>query len=105
MCAFDVGTDTLTVNPAMLSPLVTDAFQLACERVRQRAEQNQEEPRSWQNAKETEDPLRMESESACSGTESDTGRWFHVSDTHVTEVALDAVLRAQAYILFYERIV
>ena len=96
----------------MLSPLVTDAFQLACERVRQRAEQNQEEPRSWQNAKETEDPLRMESESACSDkapelerTESDTGRWFHVSDTHVTEVALDAVLRAQAYILFYERIV
>ncbi|KAF0303100.1 Ubiquitin carboxyl-terminal hydrolase 16 [Amphibalanus amphitrite] len=35
----------------------------------------------------------------------EAGRWFYVSDTHVTEVTLDKVLKAQAYMLFYERIV
>jgi len=31
-------------------------------------------------------------------------RWFHVSDTSVTEVNEDKVLKAQAYLLFYQRI-
>uniref|UniRef100_A0A2C9LRS2 ubiquitinyl hydrolase 1 n=1 Tax=Biomphalaria glabrata TaxID=6526 RepID=A0A2C9LRS2_BIOGL len=32
------------------------------------------------------------------------GRWFHISDSRVNEVAEAEVLRAQAYLLFYERI-
>ena len=33
------------------------------------------------------------------------GRWFHISDSHVSEVKdVSNVLRCQAYILFYERI-
>ena len=31
------------------------------------------------------------------------GRWFHVSDSAVQEVQEDKVLKAQAYLLFYER--
>jgi len=31
-------------------------------------------------------------------------RWFHISDTSVSQVKLANVLRCQAYILFYERI-
>jgi len=31
-------------------------------------------------------------------------RWFHASDTSVTEVSEEKVLKAQAYLLFYERI-
>ena len=30
-------------------------------------------------------------------------RWFHVSDSTVTEVSEEKVLKAQAYLLFYER--
>ncbi|XP_050718135.1 ubiquitin carboxyl-terminal hydrolase 16-like isoform X4 [Eriocheir sinensis] len=33
------------------------------------------------------------------------GRWFHVSDTYVAEVNIDRVLKSQAYLLFYERLV
>ena len=36
--------------------------------------------------------------------EPEAGRWFYVSDTHVTEVTMDRVLRARAYLLFYERV-
>lgn len=32
------------------------------------------------------------------------GRWFHISDSRVNEVAEVEVLKAQAYLLFYERI-
>ena len=32
------------------------------------------------------------------------GRWFHVFDSAVQEVQEDKVLKAQAYLLFYERI-
>lgn len=32
------------------------------------------------------------------------GKWYYVSDSRVTEVSEDAVLKAQAYLLFYERI-
>ncbi|XP_041461940.1 ubiquitin carboxyl-terminal hydrolase 16-like isoform X4 [Lytechinus variegatus] len=33
------------------------------------------------------------------------GKWYHISDTHVTEVNESKVLNAQAYILFYERLI
>ena len=32
-------------------------------------------------------------------------RWFHVSDSVVSEVTEEKVLKAKAYLLFYERIV
>ena len=31
-------------------------------------------------------------------------RWFLVSDSHVSEISEDRVLKSQAYLLFYERI-
>ena len=31
--------------------------------------------------------------------EPEAGRWFYVSDTHVTEVTMGRVLRARAYML------
>merc|ERR1719260_242531 len=31
-------------------------------------------------------------------------RWYHVSDSSVSEVSEEKVLKAQAYLLFYERI-
>lgn len=34
-----------------------------------------------------------------------SGKWYYVSDTHVSEVSEAKVLDAQAYILFYERII
>lgn len=36
--------------------------------------------------------------------EAPPGKWYYVSDTRVQEVSEDAVLRAEAYLLFYERI-
>lgn len=32
------------------------------------------------------------------------GRWYHISDSRVNEVPEAEVLKAQAYLLFYERI-
>lgn len=32
------------------------------------------------------------------------GKWYYVSDSHVSEVQESKVLNAQAYLLFYERI-
>lgn len=39
-----------------------------------------------------------------SGIESSKGQWFHISDTHVQAVSVSKVLSAQAYLLFYERL-
>ncbi|XP_010225591.1 PREDICTED: ubiquitin carboxyl-terminal hydrolase 16-like, partial [Tinamus guttatus] len=47
--------------------------------------------------------LRGESTQAL-GTEPVKGQWFHVSDTHVQAVSAAKVLGAQAYLLFYERL-
>lgn len=33
-----------------------------------------------------------------------SGKWFHVSDSHSSEVSEEKVLKAQAYLLFYQRI-
>ncbi|XP_022126856.2 ubiquitin carboxyl-terminal hydrolase 16 [Pieris rapae] len=43
-------------------------------------------------------------EGATPAAEAPVGRWFYVSDSMVSEVTEDKVLRAQAYLLFYERI-
>eukprot|EP00058_Branchiostoma_floridae_P004336 XP_002589824.1 hypothetical protein BRAFLDRAFT_90534 [Branchiostoma floridae] len=32
------------------------------------------------------------------------GKWYHISDTHVSEVSESKVLNAQAFLLFYERL-
>ena len=32
------------------------------------------------------------------------GKWFHISDSNVSETSEASVLRCQAYMLFYERI-
>ena len=32
------------------------------------------------------------------------GKWYHISDTSVTEVTEEKVLKCQAYLLFYERV-
>lgn len=34
----------------------------------------------------------------------ESGKWYYISDTHVSEVNETAVLKCQAYLLFYERI-
>ncbi|XP_034284871.1 ubiquitin carboxyl-terminal hydrolase 16 [Pantherophis guttatus] len=39
-----------------------------------------------------------------SESESPRRQWFHVSDTHVQAVSISKVLKSQAYLLFYERI-
>ena len=39
----------------------------------------------------------MDHESPCKG------KWYYISDTHVSEASEERVLKAQAYILFYER--
>ena len=115
--------DQLTVNPAMLSPLVTDAIKMACERTRQREQQTAQSPA--QTAAQTAETSETSQTYQNHGTElneqrqqqsqpepqleqepePETDQWFHVSDTHVTEVTLDKVLKAQAYMLFYERTV
>ena len=115
--------ERLTVNPARLTPLVTDAFQLACERARHQAERTAE--RTAAETGTADSRLRPAAAAAEAEAEPapapgpaperapepesapvpEAGRWFHVSDTHVTEMTLDKVLKAQAYMLFYERIV
>jgi len=45
-----------------------------------------------------------ESKSSGHGLPAPDGRWFHISDTSVSQVKLANVLHCQAYILFYERI-
>ncbi|XP_025889447.1 ubiquitin carboxyl-terminal hydrolase 16 isoform X1 [Nothoprocta perdicaria] len=47
--------------------------------------------------------LRGESTQAL-GAEPIKGQWFHISDTHVQAVPAAKVLSAQAYLLFYERL-
>ncbi len=38
-----------------------------------------------------------------SNVNEETDRWFYISDSHVSEVNVSKVLKAQAYILFYQR--
>jgi len=32
------------------------------------------------------------------------GTWYSISDSHASTTTLDAVLRKEAYVLFYERV-
>lgn len=66
-----------------------------------------------QGAGEPEPEPEPDSESELSGYESGEappaaepppGKWYYVSDSMVSEASEDKVLRAQAYLLFYERI-
>ena len=41
---------------------------------------------------------------ACNGDPVPPSKWFYISDSHVSEVNVDKVLRSQAYLLFYERV-
>lgn len=43
-------------------------------------------------------------EGPSSAAETPSGKWYYVSDSMVSEVTEEKVLRAQAYLLFYERI-
>lgn len=43
-------------------------------------------------------------EGPASAAEPPSGKWYYVSDSMVSEVSEEKVLRAQAYLLFYERI-
>lgn len=73
------------------------------------------DPRWWFLPKSANIPAGddADSESDLSGYESGegpqapaaTGKWYYVSDSMVSEVSEEKVLRAQAYLLFYERIV
>ncbi|CAK1550366.1 unnamed protein product [Leptosia nina] len=79
-----------------------------------------DDPRWWFLPKSANIPASgsgdgdVDSESDLSGYESGegttpsaeapSGRWFYVSDSMVSEVSEEKVLRAQAYLLFYERI-
>ncbi|XP_072944709.1 ubiquitin carboxyl-terminal hydrolase 16/45 isoform X2 [Epargyreus clarus] len=45
-----------------------------------------------------------ESGEGAAAAEAPPGRWYYVSDSMVSEVSEEKVLRAQAYLLFYERI-
>ena len=116
--------DQLNVNRSMLNPLVTDAFRTAYEQVRQRAQQtSQTAQKPTRTAAQTADASQTSQSHGSEMTERqqqrqqpqlepqpepepepesepqlETGRWFHISDTRVTEVTLDKVLKAQAYI-------
>ena len=41
---------------------------------------------------------------APAGAEASDGVWYHASDAHVVQVNEERVLRSQAFLLFYERI-
>ena len=106
--------DQLAVNPARLTTLVTDAFGVACERARQRAQRSRPPPPSSDAAaadatagadaevpdaagsREPKEPEPKQKPEPQKPQEPDpqpeSGRWFHVSDTHVTEVTLDKML-------------
>jgi ubiquitin carboxyl-terminal hydrolase 16/45 len=50
-----------------------------------------------------------EEENATGGSEEPVqdpphGKWYYVSDSHVRDISEESVLKAQAYMLFYERI-
>ncbi|XP_071955340.1 ubiquitin carboxyl-terminal hydrolase 16-like [Antedon mediterranea] len=51
-----------------------------------------------------EDCNNMNGDSTSETVAQSKGKWFYVSDSQVTEVAESKVLKAQAYILFYERL-
>lgn len=67
---------------------------------------NVDEETSTQATSLGEQQSNTNGSSASTGAESNSNddQWFYISDSHVTEVNVSKVLKAQAYILFYERI-
>ena len=61
----------------------------------------QQQQQQRRDVSETDD-VATEPRQPCTSLASD-GRWFHISDTSVSQVKLTNVLHCQAYILFYER--
>ena len=53
---------------------------------------------------QSEDCFEVRPTDGSSETSSNQSKWYHISDTSVSSSNLNAVLNAQAYILFYERI-
>lgn len=49
-------------------------------------------------------PHRRVDDEEGGSAEAPAGKWYFVSDSRVSEVGEDRVLRSQAYLLFYERI-
>jgi len=49
-------------------------------------------------------PRKMVDEEGGGTAEAPAGKWYFVSDSRVSEVGEERVLRSQAYMLFYERI-
>lgn len=43
-------------------------------------------------------------ETSASENEGESDTWWHISDAHVQKSSLAAVLKCEAYLLFYERI-
>jgi hypothetical protein len=48
-------------------------------------------------------PSQSTQEDNSGSAKAPTGKWFFVSDSRVSEVGEERVLRSQAYLLFYER--
>lgn len=59
--------------------------------------------KDFQSGPNTNEKSKSETNEA-DGTSESSDRWFYISDAHVTEVNVSRVLKAQAYILFYQRI-
>ncbi|KAF5291423.1 hypothetical protein FQR65_LT01734 [Abscondita terminalis] len=58
----------------------------------------------WQYLPKNNKHPSLQSQGAEANPDIPTGKWFYVSDSYVAEVAETKVLQAQAYLLFYERI-
>lgn len=51
-----------------------------------------------------ETPLDEQQQEEAANVQAPPGKWYYVSDSRVQEVSEDTALKAQAYLLFYERI-
>ncbi|KAH8414829.1 hypothetical protein KR215_006041 [Drosophila sulfurigaster] len=56
------------------------------------------------NGKEGASPAAATAEDEAANVQAPPGKWYYVSDSRVQEVSEEAALKAQAYLLFYERI-
>lgn len=93
---------------------------MACERARRRAEKTERARRQTAPGPENVTTTAETSEKSGAETaineqpqltpevegdpEPEPGHWFRISDTREAVATLDQVLKAQAYLLFYERV-
>lgn len=59
------------------------------------------EEQQTQQAQQPQQPQQLEE---AANVRAPPGKWYYVSDSRVQEVSEDTALKAQAYLLFYERI-